>query len=150
MDKLKEVGGKAMKGALTMAATSYGTVTEGKYKLCKISMNSAHDKLTFIKVAAIEGEHVIREDIKTFKLLSEGNDLYLIELEFNDGETSRVALSADKDQGSALPTAQERLAAQYNGMAKFLEALAKHVPAISDGTKDWVNKIMRYASRPEI
>ena len=127
-------------------------MTDGKYKLCKISMNGAHDKLVFIKVASIEGEHMIREDIKTFRLFSESDskDMYHIELEFNDGETSRVMLSADKEQGSALPTAQERLAAQYGNMAKFLKDLAKNVPAISDGTKEWVNKIMRYANQPEI
>ena len=35
LDKLKDAGKGALKGALTMAATSYGTTTGGKHKLCK-------------------------------------------------------------------------------------------------------------------
>lgn len=49
MDKLKDVGQRAMQGTMAMAATSYGVVSGGKYKACKVSMNNANDKLIFIR-----------------------------------------------------------------------------------------------------
>ena len=152
MDKLKDAGKSALKGALIAAAHSYGTVTDGKYKLCKVSMNSAFDKLTFIKVAAIEAEHVIKEDITTFYLDSENDSSgqHYIKIEFNDGETSKILLNVEKDQGSALPTAGQRIAAQYSKVADLVAGLAKNVPQLSEETRNWANKIMRYAGKKEI
>lgn len=151
MDKLKNAGKSVVKGALIMSATSYGMVSSGKHKLCKVCMNSTFDKLTFVKVAAIEGEYVIKDAIKTFWLDSEKDSecYHHIKIRFNDGEESVVMLTVDKNQGSALPSAAERLAAQYKDAAKLVAALAKHAPEVSEETKQWANKIMRYAGSNE-
>lgn len=146
LDKLKEAGKNAAKGALTMAATSYGVVTEGKHKMCKISMNSEHNKLSFIKVAAIEAEYVIKEDIKTFWMHTETDTDYFheIKIQFNNGEECVVVLTVDQNQGSGLSSPAARLAAHYRNAGVFVKALAKNVPEMSDATREWANKIMRY------
>lgn len=152
MDKLKNAGKTALQGTMAAAATSYGSVISGKHKLCKIGMNSGYDTLIFIKVAAIEEQCVIKESIKTFSLNSEDilAGRHYIDLFFQDGEKSTIQLTVDKQKGSALPTAEQRLAAQYENAAKFVEGLAKNTPEISENTKQWVNQIMRFANRPEI
>ena len=152
LDKLKDAGKGALKGALTMAATSYGNVVSGKHNLCKVCMNSTFDKLTFVKVAAIEAEYVIKEDIKTFYLYTEDDNdgFHEIKIEYNDGESSVITINVDKNLGSALPTAAQRVAAQYSAAADLVGGLAKHTSCISEDTKIWVNKIMRYASKKEI
>ena len=137
MDKLKDVGKAALKGTIVAASTSYGTVTSGKHMLCKIGMNSKYDTLVFIKIATIEEECVIKETIKTFTLNRE-DDLagkHYIDLFFQNGEKSTVLLTVDKEKGNALPTASQRLAAQYAHAAEFVEALAKNVPELSEDTK---------------
>lgn len=152
MDKLKDAGKAALRGTVAAAATSYGTVISGKHQSCKIGMNSNYDTLIFIKVAAIEEQCVIKESIKTFTLNSEDiiAGVHYIDLVFQDGENAKVQLMVDKKKGSALPTAEQRLAAQYGNAAKFIEGLAKNVPEISENTKQWVNQIMRFANMPEI
>ncbi|MBS5733896.1 MAG: hypothetical protein KHW87_04225 [Clostridiales bacterium] len=152
MDKLNDAGKSALKGTLAAAATSYGTVISGKHQLCKIGMNSGYDTLIFIKVAAIEEQCVIKESVKTFALNSEDimAGKHYIDLIFQDGEKAKVQLTVDQQKGSALPTAEQRIAAQYGNTAKFVEGLAKNVPEISENTKQWVNQIMRFANRPEI
>lgn len=153
-DKLKDAGKGALKGALLMAATSYGTVISGKHALCKICMNSSYDKLTFIKVAVVDAEYSIKEDIKTFypDLATEDdlNGFHTINIVFNNDEKSTVRIAVDKNQGTALPSAEQRIAAQYKSAADFVCGLAKHTPEISDETKVWVNKIMRFAARKEM
>ena len=151
MDKLKDVGKGALKGTLAMASTSYGSVVSGKHKLCKIGMNSTYDTLVFIKVAAIEEECVIKDTIKTFTVHSDDNarSYHTIDLEFNNGETCEVLIAVDTNKGSALPTAEQRIAAHYKEGALLVRALAQNVPEMSDDTKQWVNKIMRFANQPE-
>lgn len=151
-DKIKDAGKGALKGALIMAAKSYATSTDGKHKLCKVSMNSAYDKITFVKGASIEAEYVIKDSIKTFYVSSEDDlkNYHVIELVFNDGEKTKLLLSVDTKQGSALPSAEDRLAAHYDVPSYLVEALAKHVPEIDNETKKWVNKIMRYAKKDEV
>ena len=148
MDKLKDAGKAALKGTLAAAATSYGTVISGKHQLCKIGMNSSYDTLIFIKVAVIEEQCVIKESVKTFTLNSEDiiAGRHYIDLIFQDGEKSTVQLTIDRQKGSALPTAEQRLAAQYENAAKFIEGLAKNVSEISEDTKQWVNQIMSFAN----
>ena len=152
MDKLKNAGKGVLKGALTMAATPYGMVSAGKHQLCKVCMNGEHDKLVFVKVAAVEAEYEIKKDIKTFYVFLEDDmkGSHQIKLEFNNGENCVVMLTADKNQGSALPSAQERIAAQYRNIGKLVKALAKQVPEISDETKKWVNKIMHYCGNSNL
>lgn len=149
LDKLKDAGKGALKGALTMAATSYGTVSVGKHQLCKVCMNSTFDKLTFVKVAAVEAEYVIKDDIKTFWLYMEDDNKYhhQIKVEFNDGETCVIMLTVDQNQGSGLSSAAARLEAHYRNAGLLVEGLAKNVPELSDETKQWVNKIMRYCGK---
>lgn len=149
LDKVKEMGKGALKGAVMMAATSYGTVTVGKHQLCKVCMNDTHDKLVFIKVTAVEAEYTIKDDVKTFWLYAENESKYhhQIKVEFNDGETCVILLTVDQNQGSGLSSAAERLEAHYRNAGKVVEALAKNVPELSDETKQWVNKIMRYCGK---
>ena len=154
MDKLKDAGKGALKGVLTMAATSYGMVISGKHKLCKVCMNSTYDKLTFVKVAVVDAEYSIKDNIKTFypNLASEDdmNGFHTIDIIFNNDEKSTIHIKVDQKQGSALPSAQQRIAAQYKIAADLVGALAKHTPEISEETKDWVNKIMRFAAQKEM
>ena len=151
-DKVKDAGKGALKGALVMAAKSYATSTFGKHKLCKISMNSTYDKITFVKGPSIEAEYVIKDSIKTFYLLDEkdSENYHVIEIVFNDGEKSTLHLNVDKNQGSNLSAAADCIAARYETPAYLVEALAKYVPEIDDATKKWVNKIMRYAGKKDL
>lgn len=146
LDKLKEAGKGVVKGVLTMAATPYGRVVVGKHQICKVSMNNSHDKIVFIKVVAIEAEYTIRDEVESFSVW-EDNDAkshHLIKIVFKSGEHSIISLSINKDQGRALPSAAQRVAAQYRNAGVLVKALAKNVPEISDDTKQWVNKIMRF------
>ena len=152
LDKMKDVGKSALKSTLIMAAESYATVTRGKHKLCKISLNTTHDKLMFIKVFAIEEECTIKDSIKTFSV-SPTNDKetsFTLKLFYNDGETSDALIMIDEKRGNALPTAQERVAAQYADMSVLIEALAKNVFELDDNMKDYCNRIMRYAGKSDI
>jgi len=148
MDKLKEVGKTAAKGALTMAATSYGTVIGNPYGLCKISM-SGTSKIVIVKVTEIVKELTIANDIQTFYLESENTIKmeHTIALVTREGEKILVLLNVDKNRGSGLSTAEARLAAHYEYAAFLVEALAKNVPEMSDETKLWVNKIMTLAGK---
>ncbi len=152
MDKLKDAGKGALKGTLIMSARSYATVTSGKHKLCKISLNTTHDKLMFIKVSTIEEECVIKDSIRTFSIAPTNNkeESFSLRLFFNDGETSDALIMIDKKMGNALPTAEERIAAQYKDLSEFIKALAKNVPELDDSMKDFTNKIMRYTKNPDI
>ena len=152
MDKLKGIGKNALKATMVMAATSYGTVTRGKHKLCKISLNGAHGKLMFIKVSSIEEECVIKDSIKTFSAsaLNGKETSFTLTLFYNDGETSDVMIMINENVGSALPTAEQRVAAQYKEISDFIKALAENVPELDESMKNWVNKIMRYANKPDI
>ena len=152
LDKMKDLGKGALKGALIMAARPSANVTRGKHKLCKISLNTTHDKLMFIKVSTIEEECVIKDSIKTFSVtpINDKETSFTLNLFYNDGETSDALIMIDENKGSALPTAEERVAAQYSDMADFIKALAKNVPELDDGMKEFSNKIMRYAGKPDI
>ncbi len=151
MDKLKEFGKKAAKGALTMASKDYGTVSEGTHKLCKLSTNSTLDKLHFIKLTDIQATYDIKEDIKTFTFVEfdTNANFYKIKIYFNSGEDCCVILKYNKDTGSALPTPEQRIAAHFKDMADLIENMTKRVPAIGDDTKKYVNTIMRFAGRKE-
>ena len=151
-DKVKEAGKGALKGALVMAATPYGTVLGGKHKLCKVCLNSTFDKISFVKVTNIEGEYEIKEAIKTFYLFDEDDSIghHVITVVFNDGEESRISLTYQKDQGSGLSSASQRVAAQYSKAGDLVEALGLNVAELSDDTKKWANKIMLYAGKKAI
>ncbi len=152
MDKLKEAGKGALKGAVIMAARPYANVFDGKHKNCKISLNTTNDKLMFIKVSEIEEECVIKENVKTFTVISDDDNesFYAIKIDYINGESTYAHPIVNKRQGNALPSASERLAAQYADMSLLVEALARGAMELSDETKNWVNKIMRFASKPHI
>ena len=150
-DKLKDAGKGALKGVMIMGAKSYATVTSGKHKLCKISLNTTYDKIVFIKVAAIEKEYDIKDSIKTFSLYSlSKSPSFSLKLFFNDGETSDALIMIDEKRGNALPTPEQRLAAQYSDMSDFIKALAKNVPELDEEMKKTTNLIMRYAGKEDI
>ncbi len=148
MDKLKSFGKKAAKGALTMAARDYGTVINGAHKMCKLSTTSGLDKLHFIKLTEIEATYDIKEDIKTFTFneFSASENYYVIKIYFNSGDDCLVHLKHNPNEGSALPTAEQRIAAQYKDMADLIENMAKRV-AIDEETKNNVNVIMAFGKR---
>lgn len=149
MDKLKSAGQSLAKGAIAAAATSYGRVSSGKYSGCKIGMNSVYDTVTFIKVTKIEAQFVIKDSFRSF-VVCKDNDvdgLYELELIPFEGESFRISLATDKNQGSALPTAERRIAAQYSVMADLVKALGKFVPELTDNEKMWVGKILRFANK---
>ena len=151
MDKLKSVGKKAAYGAILASVRKYGTVSEGKYKGCQIGADSHGETLLFIMVAKENGRHVIKEDISSidFRSIDKNNDIFHLDLNFKDGEKSAVVVSSNKNQGSALPTAEQRLAAQFADMADFLTMFVGKVE-YSNETKDLINLIMRYTGRKEI
>lgn len=140
LDKVKEAGKAAAKGGIAMAAHSYGTVTGGKYNLCKVCMNSAYDSLTFIKLTSVEGTHVIKDDIKAFNLSKVNNNIYNLVLLFNDGEKSNIML---KEETTKNPT----LEAKYKNMAALTEALLKYVPESDASSKLLAETIMAYAGK---
>ena len=148
LDKLKSFGKKAAKGALTMAARDYGMVRSGAHKMCKLSTTSGFDKLHFIKLTEIEATYDMKEDIKTFSFtsfnVSEHN--YVMKICFNNGESCEVVLKHNKDAGSALPTAEQRIAEQYKDMADLIENMTKRI-AIDEETKNNVNVIMAFGKR---
>ncbi|MBR7133675.1 MAG: hypothetical protein IKD04_09115 [Clostridia bacterium] len=152
LDKMKDVGKGALKGALIMSARSYANVTRGKHKLCKISLNTTHDKLMFIKVSTIEEECVIKDSIRTFSItpINDKETSFTLKLFYKDGETSDALIMINENKGSALSTASERVAAQYSDMADFIEALAKNVSELDESMKEFSNKIMRYAGKQNI
>ena len=151
MDKLKDVGKKAAYGAILASVKKYGTITDGKYKGCQVGADAHGETLLFIMVAKENGRHVIKEDIASiaFKSIDSTNDTFHLDLNFKDGEKSTVLMSSDKNQGSALPTAEQRLAAQYDHIAEFLLMFAYKVDFSAD-TKDAMNLIMRYTGKREI
>ena len=146
MDKVKQAAGSAVKGALQMAATSYGIVDEGKYKGSKVCMNTANDTLVFILVAAVQGKHVIKDDIQCFDV-RRNRDLFYITLYFNDGETSRIVCKPDENKGSALPDASARLAAHYKDIHHLVSHLAKHTRFANEETQKEVSVIAAYCSK---
>lgn len=146
MDKVKQAAGSAVKGALQMAATSYGIVDEGKYKGSKVCMNTANDTLVFILVAAEQGKHIIKDDIKCFDV-RRNRELIYVTLYFNDGETSRIVCKPDENQGSALPDASARLAAQYKLIDHLVSHLAKHTQCANEDTQKEVSVIAAYCGR---
>ncbi len=155
MDKVKSVAKSAAKGALIMASTNYGVVDKGTYKLCKIGMNGAYSKLIFNQLTEIKGEHVIAEDIESFSIsgrqpLNNGGDMYFVNLVWKNGdETSEVIVQSDANQGSGLPTAEQRVAAQYKNVEPFVSALATHSNASEESMKT-VNIIRRYVGKGPI
>ena len=151
LDKLKDAGKKAAYGALLASVHKYGTVTNGKYKGCQVATDAPGEVLLFIMVAKESGRHNIREDIASadFRRLKEGGDVYWLTLTFKSGETCEITLIAENEVGTALPTAEQRLAAHYNNMAKFLGYIAKKVQVTESGMA-MINLVMRYADQPEI
>lgn len=149
MDKLKGAAKSAAKGAVIMAAHTYGVVTDDKYKGCKISMNSTYDKLTFIKLTEIQGEHVIKDDIKTFWLFNEKNDTHIIKIEFTNGDISTVTLNSTFNNPTSTNTTPT-LEQKYRDIAKLVEALTKYAQNISPETRAWANQILAYAQLPAV
>ena len=140
LDKVKEAGKAAAKGGIAMAAHSYGVVTGGKYNLCKISMNSTFDTLTFIKLTSIEGTHVIKDDIKTFTLCKGNDSTFFLEIIFNNGEKSDVMLKEDNVNNGALEV-------RYKSMATLVDALVKYVPEVTPENEQLARLIMSYGGK---
>ena len=151
LDKLKGFGKKAAYGALLASVHKYGTVSDGKYKGCQVATDAQGETLLFVMVAKENGRHNIREDIASanFRRVGNSEDLYWLELTFKSGETCKITLKAENEVGTALPTAEQRLAAHYDNMAKFLGYIAKKVQVTEAGL-DLINLVMRYANQPEI
>lgn len=151
LDKLKDAGKKGAYGALLAATHKYGTVSEGKYKGCQVAIDAPGEILIFVMVAKESGRHTIREDIASADFCRVGNsdDLYWLELTFKDGETCRITMKAETEVGSALPTAEQRVAAHYKNMATFLKHIATKTDVTASGL-DLINLVMRYACMPEI
>ena len=149
MDKLKSAGKSLARGAVAAAATSYGRVATGDYSGCKIGMNSKYDTVTFIKLTSVEAQFVIKDTFRSFSVCKDNDvdGIYDLELVPYEGAAFKITLSADKQQGSALPTAEQRLAAQYSTMADLVKALGTYVSELSDDTKIWVSKILRFAQK---
>ncbi len=143
MDKLKNAGKVAVQGLNAMGATSYGIVASGKHKLCKISMNTEKDTLVFIKLTSVEAQYVIRESIKTFSLYSEYEDICKIKVVFNDGEESIIHLQVDTDTSKSLDW-------RYRHAADLVFSLRIHAAEVSEETRMWVRKIMKYAGYDEL
>lgn len=138
MDKLKDAGSKALKGAVAMASTSYGLVSTGKHANCKVAMTPEHDTIVFIKIATEEARYNIREDIKFFEYTGAIQNSHTISVVYNNDETSNILLSPDNQKTT--------LEEQYANMAVLLMALSGRLTT-TDETKSWVNLIMRYAGR---
>lgn len=151
MDKLKEAGKKAVFGAMLASTKKYGFVVEGKYKGCQVATDAPGDILLFIMVAKENGRHNIKEDISSmdFSIINLDTSSFQLTLEFRDGEKSVIAMRADEKQGSALPTADQRVAAQHRHIAEFLLKLV-HKLEYSEQTKANINLIMRYTGKKEL
>ncbi len=151
MDKLKQSGKKAVFGAMLASTKKYGYVVEGKYKGCQVATDAPGDILLFIMVAKENGRHNIREDISSmdFSIINLDTSSFQLTLEFKDGEKSVIAMCADEKQGSALPTAAQRVAAQHSHIAEFLLKLV-HKLEYSEQTKANINLIMRYTGEKEL
>lgn len=151
MDKLKDAGKKAAFGAMLAATTKYGTVIKGKYKGCQVATDAPGEILLFVMVAKESGRHNIREDIKSmdFSIISIDASSFELTLEFKDGENCVISMHKDAKQGSALPTAEQRVAAQHKHIAEFLNKLVGKIE-YSEQTKANINLIMRYTRQKEI
>ena len=145
MDKLKGFGKKAAMGALLASQRSYASVFDGKHKGCKIGMD-AHGDLLMIQVADLKAKYNIKETFKNFAVVESDihRNNHMLSLFYKDGEESHIKLVVNTQQGSALPTAEERIAAQHKDAATFVKALADVLPAIGDETKKFVNVMMAF------
>jgi len=143
MDKLKNAGKAAVQGLNAMGATSYGIVESGKHKLCKLSMNTERDTLIFIKLTSVEAQYVIKESIKTFSLYSEYEDICRIKVEFNDGEESIIHIIVDSDKSKSLDW-------RYRHAADLVFSLLIDSAEVSEETRMWTYKIMRYAGYDDL
>ena len=146
MDKLKDAGKSALKGAMALASTTYGTVVSGKYAEHKIGgLGAKRDSLTFAKGPNALDPISINENIKTFavEMDSDATKHYTFKMFFNDGETSVVKVNVDQNKTS--------VPEQYMNAALLVTALALNVQEEPDEkTKFWVDKIMQYAKKPTI
>lgn len=151
MDKLKDAGKKAAFGAMLAAVKKYGLVIAGKYKGCQVATDAHGEILLFVMVAKESGRHNIREDIRSMAMTisDNSNSHFHLTLTFKDGETCTIMLSKDEKQGSALPTAEQRVAAHYRHIAEFLMKLIDKVE-FSEDTKAVINYIMRLTNNREI
>lgn len=151
MDKLKDAGKKAVFGAMLASTKKYGTVIRGKYKGCQVAADASGDILLFVMIAKENGRHNIREDIKSmeFSIISIDQSIFELTLEFKDGENCVIAMHKEENQGSALPSADQRVAAQHSHIAEFLMKLV-HKLEYSEQTKANINLIMRYTNKKEI
>lgn len=133
MDKLKDVGGKVAKGALTMASAGYGDVTGGKYKGTKIGFNQNKD-LVFTQVGRDDAVVKPETDIETFYTtddISAQLPVHTLIIRYTDGETSTVSINVEKVHG-------------YLSLSKLFIELGR-VKKVSDETKQWVNNMLKFA-----
>lgn len=142
MDKLKNAGKSALRGALAIASTTYGTVLSGKYESYKIAgLGDKRDSLTFVMGTVVEEPLVIKDNIKTFTVEIDDDvyDNYCINLVFNDGETSLVKVNVEPNKDSP--------SEKYRNAALLVSALVADVPEVSNDTKCWANKIMKLQNK---
>ncbi len=145
MDKLKGFGKKAVMGALLASQRSYASVFDGKHKGCKIGMD-AHGDLLMIQGANLKAKYNIKETFETFAVVESDitRNNHKLFLFYKDGERSDIKLVVNTQQGSALPTAEERIAAQHKEAGIFIKALAKALPANDEKTQRFVNVMMAF------
>ncbi len=151
MDKLKNAGKKAAFGAVLASTKKYGTVIGGKYKGCQVATDASGEILLFIMVAKENGRHTIKEDIQRMELVdADGKGTsFNLTLYFKNGDESTIYLVKNESQGSALPTASQRVAAQFNHIAEFLFKLVDKIE-FSEESKAVVNLIMRYTNNKQL
>lgn len=146
MDKLKEGAKSVAKGALLAAATPYGYVSlmsKTEYKGCKISMDTEHKKLVFIKGVSVFKEHVIAEEVKTFYVTGEKEKqhLHFFNIELTDGTVIDAEIRGEQSSTGASVS----LAQMYKNAGMLLAMLALQAKEVSPETKHWCNKILAYA-----
>ncbi len=93
-------------------ATKYGEVTEGKHKGCTVALGNPPDKKvttsnTFSQIIFLEnketmGRYDIGEQAKTLKCLGKNDESLLVEILFNDGESSTIRLTTAKEDNAAV------------------------------------------------
>ena len=136
MDKLKNAGKSALKGAAYLSTVKYGKVSDGEYKGCQIAMNDKHDGIVFVKVVNEEGRLAF-SDVESFEISSFKETVYPVVFNLKNGEKLNFTMM-EKPVGNDAP-----LSARYRDMAKFVTALEKHIKT-TDKTQVIVNTTKAY------
>lgn len=151
MDKVKDAGKKAVFGAMLASTKKYGFVVDGKYKGCQVATDAPGEILLFVMVAKENGRHNIREDIASmnFAITDLDRSFFKLTLNFKDGEKCVISMHSDENVGSALPTADQRVAAHHAHIEEFLSKLENKLD-FDEQTRANINLIKRYTGKPQI